>query len=134
MIIVRVCAHAIAVAAIALALAVLSRNLVEPGSSRRPEVVGAIEVVVERATAPRRRFVRTRPDDAPVAMAAPVVERRGRSIEAPGLWTYDELGRIVFRTREQLERCVSARKLRVEGADCPNSRDRRAMISRDSEE
>lgn len=51
--------------------------------------------------------------------------------EWPHLWTYDALGRIVFRTDEQLVRCSNARRRGYEESDCPDSSDRTPMISRE---
>lgn len=66
---------------------------------------------------------------APVAEVVVSVAPAEGDAEWPHLWTYDTFGRIVFRSDEQLARCLSARSRGREEADCPDSSDRTPMLS-----
>jgi hypothetical protein len=131
--IVRLCARALALASVALALALLMWSVPSRAPGRRVEIVSAVEVVIE-PKAPQRRRRPVRIEEEPVVMAASATfepRQPSPSIKGSHLWIYDEQGRIVLNSREQLGRCLNARRLGREAADCPNSHDRRVMISRE---
>lgn len=119
-------AAAVTLAAIVVALVGLIRV------ETREEALGA-PIVMAFIEAPRPE---TPPNvvrvQRPVAEAvvASFVAAEGEA-EWPHLWTYDALGRIVFRTDEQLVRCSNARRRGREESDCPDSSDRTPMISRE---
>lgn len=121
-------ASAVGVAAMLVALVGLF-EIEAPSASLGAPVVNAI-IVASPSQTPRTA-VRQDPPAEAQAVAASAALADGDA-EWPHLWTYDAMGRIVFRSDEQLARCLSARYRGQEQSDCPDSNDRTPMISSQS--
>ncbi len=116
---------ALVLAAVLIAL-VSAMQIEAPGESSGAPVVNAI-ISAPPAPAPRT-LVREPPPVEAEAIVSSAALMEGDA-EWPHLWTYDVQGRVVFRTDEQLARCMRARRDQQEQSDCPDSRDRTPMIS-----
>lgn len=129
----RMVAWASRTAAVALAAALVALlDLFEveaPSGALGAPVVNAVITAPPAEAPPNTALVRPPAPEAMVS-GSPVVAEG--DAEWPHLWTYDALGRIVFRSDEQLARCLGARRRGQEQSDCPDSNDRTPMISRES--
>lgn len=120
-------AGAVALAAVVAALVSLVEIETPDDGLGAPVVNAFLSAPQPRPQQPR--VVRPRPT---VSERAEVVSAAiGDTDDWPHLWTYDTQGRIVLRTDEQLARCLNARQQGREEADCPDSRDRTPMTSRE---
>lgn len=118
-------AAALALAAAAIALLGLF-EIETPGGTLSAPIVNAVLMAPPTPVPPPVVVRSHRREVATVAASAALAEGED---EWPSLWTYDARGRIVFRTNEQLARCMNARRDGRSEADCPSSSDRTPMIS-----
>ncbi|MGE0742582.1 MAG: hypothetical protein AB7O98_14675 [Hyphomonadaceae bacterium] len=115
-------AAAALIAAAALYLAAAIRADAPDGFSGGS--AASIAVVVEYVEPERPIVLETRPARATSAAASPANDGE---FAMPLLWINAPDGRILFRTAEQYNRCVSARQRRSSEADCPDAWETRTL-------